>query len=189
MLLPWTVHVLDSSSLIRIKHEYGPAEQWNVCDQLKGLVESGRAAFPKQVHREVARVQHPDAPGAMIDAVYQAKSVQFWEPDDETVRRVLAAAPLLHDWDARDDPADAYVVAMALELHESDDFEGVVVSADVVDREDRTSIRTACERLGLRCVSLPELLDQVAQQPTMTLAEWHDQNDPQMALDDTQDDE
>lgn len=178
----WVVHVLDSSPLIRIKHDFKPAEQWQVCERIKALVESGRAAFPRQVHREVARVAHPDAPGAMIDAVFQAKSVQFAEPDDETVRRVLEAAPLLHDWDALNDPADAYVIAMALELKESEALDGVVVSTDVIDRPERTSVRTACSRLGIECISLAELLAQDTA-PLQSFAEWRESQDPQLRID------
>lgn len=176
----WTVHVIDSSSLIRIKHDYAAAEQWTVCEQIKRMVELGHAAFPKQVHREVARVQHPDTPGAMIDFLHQARSVQFTEPDDETVRRVLAAAPLLHDWDARQDPADAYVVAMALELHESDGLDGIVVSADVIDRPNRTSVSTACDRLGLPCVSLADLLIFESEGSADSFQEWQESRDGQV---------
>jgi rRNA maturation endonuclease Nob1 len=176
----WTVRVIDSSALIRIKHDYPAGEQWRLCERIKQQVVTGRAAFPKQVHREVAKVPHPDAPGAMIDALHQDHHIQFAEPSDETVAEVLGLNPHLHDWDAQQDMADAYVVAMALELERSQGLHAIVVSHDRVDRPQRTSVATACASVGLACESLPEWMANASEPDPITYDEWLESMDPQL---------
>ena len=63
-------------------------------------------------------------------------------------------APDVIEEDAENDPADPYVLALALQLwRENEADECYVVTEDNVDRVPlKISIRTACARLGLNCM-------------------------------------
>ena len=63
-------------------------------------------------------------------------------------------APDVIEEDAENDPADPYVLALALQLwRENEAEECYVVTEDNVDRVPlKISIRTACTRLGLNCM-------------------------------------
>ena len=63
-------------------------------------------------------------------------------------------APDVIEENAENDPADPYVLALALQLwRENKAEEYYVVTEDKVDRVPlKISIRTACTRLGLNCM-------------------------------------
>lgn len=94
-------------------------------------------------------VKHPDAPGAWI--ANAKNSVRHPEPAEDTLVRVMGSAADVVEKNATRDPADPYVLAMALELVECyPDRQILLVTNDVVDRLPlKISVRTACGRLGL----------------------------------------
>jgi len=129
-----------------------------VLKELETLVEAGRLTFPREVAREVKDVAHPDAPGVWVHGV-EKKSRHPRDPDDATVRRVLAAAPDLIDPDSSHE-ADPYVIAVAIELEAAGHLP-TVVSEDVADRPSHTSVRTACQRLHVRHARLADLINDI----------------------------
>lgn len=109
------VRIIDTSALIRLKKLLPVADQWLLLTRMSVLVEKGLLAFPRQVASEMEAARHPDAPGVW------AAGNRGWSchpsPPDEYLAEVLGAAQLT-DPNAESDPepADPYVVAMALEI-------------------------------------------------------------------------
>lgn len=148
---PALVATVDTSALIAFKGLVKIDDQWGLLMRMSDLVREGAITFPKQVTKELAYGQHPDAPGAWIGS---AKSdVCHPQPGDETLVKVLEVAPQLVDYEATADRevADPYVAAMAHEVGaRHNGCRVVVVTNDVVDRLPlKLSLRTACERLGI----------------------------------------
>lgn len=162
---PRLICVVDSSVLIEFKKIVGIDEQWDMLEQMKRLVELGQLTFPKQVAKELAYGQHPDAPGAWIGSA--KNKVRYAEPSDETLVTVLDTAAELVDVEATDDRevADPYVAAMAVEIARNDaECDVVVATNDIIDRMPvKLSLGTACSRLGLKCWSAEKLIDWVVE--------------------------
>ena len=62
-------------------------DQWALFAAMMLLVEGGRLTFPSQVHREVSREKHPDAPGAWCGGA--VKAVQHPDPSETTLVEIL----------------------------------------------------------------------------------------------------
>src|SRR5207253_1541768 len=116
------------------------------------MVEGGEIAMPRQVIKEIGEVAHPDAPGVwargMQDKLKHPLDVQI-----EHIRRVMREAPNLVEANLQKDPADPYVLALALELKEGGkDVE--VVTDDLVDHLPiKIALGTACDRLEVAHIS------------------------------------
>lgn len=121
---------------------------------------NGTHRFPRQVVREISAIRFPDASGAWLVGV--APLMTYPQPGDETLARVLTSAPDMLDPDAEREPADPYVVAMALELQGRAASEVFVVSRDKIDRPGSTSVVTACGLLGLRARGVDEFIEWVS---------------------------
>ena len=148
---PPLVVVVDTSALIAFKGLVKIDDQWGLLMRMSDLVKEGALTFPKQVAKELAYGQYPDAPGAWIG---NAKGdVCHPQPGEETLVKVLEVAPQLVDYEATADRevADPYVAAMAHEVESRHNGCRVVVATnDVVDRLPlKVSLRTACEGLGV----------------------------------------
>jgi Domain of unknown function (DUF4411) len=143
--------IVDTSVLIKLKRLVNIDDQWDLLLRMTELVRSGHLAFPRQVAKELAYGQYPDAPGAWIGSAKRV--VCHPEPSEETLRTVLQVAEQLVDAEATDDRevADPYVAAMACEIpHHHPDCRAAVATDDRVDRLPRKlSLATACDRLGL----------------------------------------
>jgi hypothetical protein len=115
------------------------------------LVQSGYLTFPRQVAKELAYGQYPDAPGAWIGSA--RRKVCHAQPSEETLRQILDVAEQLVDAEATSDHevADPYVLAMASEIAVL--YPGcrvAVATDDYVDRLPRKlSLATACNRLNI----------------------------------------
>jgi rRNA maturation endonuclease Nob1 len=155
---PPEIRVLDTGCLIELKRLIAVAEQWPMLVRMGALVETGCIAFPRQVVAEMKAAKHPDAPGVW------AASHQGWsrhrQPRDDSVAEVLGAAQLTDPNSEGPEPADPYVVAMALEIHEKCvSSQVVVVTEDRIDRMPvKESIVTACERLELKWCDTQEFV-------------------------------
>jgi hypothetical protein len=148
-LVVQTVCVIDTGVLINFKKLININEQWDLLMEMRGLVQIGRLAFPKQVVSELAEIKFPDAPGAWIGSA--RKLVVYPQPSEETLRRVLAAAQLVDPNSTGDsEVADPYVAALALEIDARPDCHAVLATDDEVDRMPaKESLNTACVRLGI----------------------------------------
>lgn len=151
------VFVLDSSLIIQLKREIKADRQWELAKHMEELVVAGRITFPPQVLREIRGQQHTDIPEAWALAV-SSKIATPSSPGWDHVEAVMAVADDLIEADAEGDPADPYVVALALELRE-EGFDAIVATADIVDRPPlKISMGTACDRLALAWMDLDEFL-------------------------------
>ena len=151
--------VLDSSAAINfikmlVPEELQP-EFWN---RLLTLVRQGQLVFPSQVWSEVGDVENPDA---LARWARDARSVMghLPAPTDATVSMVIRGHPDIMKSRAGHDPADPYVIALALERAS----EGYAVSVVADDGGDRAmhGIRKACEDFGIPCVMAAEFVEQV----------------------------
>lgn len=154
---PPLVVIVDSSVLIDIKKKVGINDQWDLLIAMSELVAAGALAFPKQVAKELANGQHPDAPGVWVNRA--KRDVCHSEPTEDTLTKVLEVAPEVVDVEAtaEREVADPYVAAMAVEIESV--YSGcrvIVATNDVVDRLPlKLSLLTACQRLGIE-VCTPE---------------------------------
>ena len=145
-----TIYVLDASAIITFKRVVKPKNQWGFAKYLEDLVTSGSITFPRQVAREVGGQRHTDLPEAWALGVERDIVIRR-DPDSHYVEEVMMTAGDVIEEDAENDPADPYVLALALQLwRENEARECYIVTEDVVDRVPlKISIRTACLRLGL----------------------------------------
>ncbi len=157
---PSLVVTVDTSVLIAFKGLVKIDDQWGLLMRMSDLVSAGAITFPRQVVKELAYGQYPDAPGAWIGNA--KREVCHLQPREETLVKVLEVAPNLVDYEATADRevADPYVAAMAHEVETRHNGCRVVVATnDVVDRLPlKLSLRTACERLGVEVWSAEDLI-------------------------------
>jgi hypothetical protein len=157
------LYVLDSASLIRLKR-IPVRDQWELFRRLEEMVADGAIAMPRQVIREVSEISHPDVPGVWARGV-EPRLVHPLEPDYEILEEVMVQAGDVVEPDDPGDPADPYVLAIALQLQRNGN-ECMVVSDDVVDRPPlKTSVKTACKRLHLSHCTLEEFLHDIEGPP------------------------
>lgn len=155
-------YVLDTSLIIQLKRGVPANRQFELAKHMEELVERGRLVFSPQVLREIRGQPHVDLPEAWALHV-ESKIRRPNNPSYDRLEEVMAAAPELVEADAEGDPADPYVVALAMELLD-DDNEVCVVTHDLVDRMPiKISMRTACDRMGVPFMSMEDFLDCMAQ--------------------------
>lgn len=162
--IPAEVRVIDTGALIELK-KLPVGEQWPLLMHMTVLLEKGHLAFPRQVANEVKHVRYPDAPGVW------AAGNKGWcvhpQPRDDYLAEALGAAQLTDpNAEPEIEPADPYVVAMALQIR--DDNPGCHVYVVTTDRVDRMpakeSVVTACDRLTIACSTPEEFVIWVRQQ-------------------------
>lgn len=137
--------VVDTSSLIQIRQAGIPqAKQVAVFNKLTTLVKSGLLVFPAQVREELERgdTEHPSDP--VLAWIRRAKIDAEQPANLDTVRRVLARAPLLIDAESPRDQADPYVIALALD---SMSLGGVSILSE--DRRDRPDGAGGLQKLSV----------------------------------------
>ena len=154
----WT---LDASALIEMKQIIRLAEQWSFFRCLEQKVSEGVVFFPRMVMNELGRVRHPDVPGAWAFGCRRIEQ-QGFEPEEEFVRQVMAAAGDVVDPADPDSDADPYVLAQALQLRQLG-HAVTVVTRDRRNYGDHISIVEACRRDGidLPSCSTREFIDQI----------------------------
>jgi hypothetical protein len=131
------------------------SDQQRVFRHFDGLVKRGAMTFPKQVVAELNRPATGDMASLWSQGALRYR--RYAEPPDAYVRDVLRRASrrsngrtitVLDPTKTRED-ADPYVVAQALFLN-GRGFKAAVITNDALDNENRLSVVTACEMLGLR---------------------------------------
>jgi len=150
------VWVLDTSCLIELKR-VPIAHHWELFRQLEDMVVSAEIAMPRQVIREISTIAFPDVPGAWAKGV-ESKLQHPMEVDYEVLGEVMDVAGDVIEDDSASDPADPYVLTLALQLHRGE-LRVTVVTEDHVDRlPQKISMATACKRLHLARNSTAEFL-------------------------------
>ena len=141
--------VVDSSALIEVRRAGLSAKrQRTVFDKLSALAGAGQLIFPHQVLEELERGE-PDQPND--PALAWARRVRERaerQANLETVKAVLARAPTLIDADSTRDPADPYVIALAIDTPA---LGGVTILAN--DTSDRRDGRGGFQKLSIATVA------------------------------------
>ena len=161
-MLGEVIYVLDTSAIIAVKQVVKAKEQWGFTKHLERLVKSRHITFPHQVAREVRGQRYVDLPEAWTLGVEPHIGLRR-RPDPEHVEQVMAVASDVVEANAENDPADPYVLSLALQLwREEESKECYVITEDNVDRVPlKTSIRTACLRLGLDYMDTRDFADAI----------------------------
>jgi hypothetical protein len=153
------VWVLDTSSLVEMKH-VALADQWEIFKAMEAMVEGGELALARHVVREVSKIDFPDVPGAWANGM-ASKLYHPAEASYAVLEEVMTVAGNVVGADDPGDPADPYVLALALELSRSGQAI-TVVSEDRVDRLPlKISMRTGCALIGLPWCRCSEFLETV----------------------------
>lgn len=143
------VWVVDTSSLIQVRQSGLPAaEQTRVFDTLAARAQAGLLVFPPQVREELEWNERDRASDAARDWVRRVREFAERPAEFETVRRVLARAPLLIDANSKRDQADPYVIALALDTQS---LGGVSILSD--DYRDRSDGRGGHQKLSVATVA------------------------------------
>lgn len=152
------VWVLDASALIRMKRVVPGGRQWDTFKKLEMMVEDGHVAFPRQVVKELKEGRHPDVPGAWIQGVATA-CVRPLDADMANVAAIMARTFNLVDPHAEGDPADPYVVALAMDIHAGDtDLNVTVVTNDHIQHHGNDSVASACDKFGVAHTTVENFL-------------------------------
>jgi len=154
------VWVLDASALIEVKKMVSGNHQWNFFKALEAMVEDGHIAFPRQVVKELKEGPHPDVPGAWIQGVARA-TVHPLDADVEVVAEVMAGTNNLVDPNAEGDPADPWVIALAMDIAKDQDLEVMVVTNDHTNHHGNDSLASACDKLGVTHIRVDEFIEEV----------------------------
>lgn len=155
--------IFDASPLIDFKQRIGIRTQWWFFTDLLERVRKGIVVVPRQVARELERIEHPDMPGAWASGTFEESPHQT-EPDYENVIRVMSSAGAVVDPDAEQDAADPWVVALGLQMMEAG-WDVVVVTKDHINRPPRISLTEACRICGVPSMSVDEALEWLAIHP------------------------
>ena len=115
----------------------------------------GRIALPRQVITEVSEITHPDVPGVWASGI-RGQLQHPLDADYEHISHVMSVASNIVDVNKRNEDADPWVLALALQIRDSD-HTVCIVTEDTVDRSS-ISIKTACRRLMLDCCSVSKFL-------------------------------
>lgn len=152
------VWIFDSAALFRTKTAVAADRQWALFELMKAMVESGSIAFPRQVLSEAQNVTHHDGPEIWLLNVRHSLQHPLDCTIDNHVEVMRRVGSRLIDVDAEGEPADPYVLALALDLRTAD-RDVAVVTDDHVDHHPMISLRTACREFGVRAYTLDEFLD------------------------------
>lgn len=167
------VYVIDTSSLIQLLDDWNHETRWNALVECAKWVEDGKLVFPTQVEKELTAFEVPDSITSWAAGVRNAR--KFPDPDYKTVRSILTnqAVQKVVDWSkaTKADPADPYVLAMAVELVK-DGHDACIVTEDRRDKPDgygklkKSSIVTCCAALSLSSMPMSQFLPLLGIKPT-----------------------
>jgi hypothetical protein len=154
------IWVIDTSSIIEVKHSIENAKKASVFAQMGALVGSDRLVYPKQVVEELGRwadQKNPDAPFSWGKQNEHKATTN--PPSFDEVRAVLAEVPTVLDADKDSgvDEADPYILALTLNLR-AEGKDARVVTEELKDTPRKMSLRTATGVLGIPSVPLKAFL-------------------------------
>jgi hypothetical protein len=158
-LLDEAVIVLDTSSVCEIRRLVPQADRKKVFAALDALVAAGRLCFPRQVFDELDRYVDQSRPDPQHQWVSKNKTTATRNPNVLTVKQVLGEVPEVCDPDKVGgvEEADPYVLAIACEIRDGGAV-CLVLTEERRDSDDKMSMTTACQLLGLTCLPLAMFL-------------------------------
>jgi hypothetical protein len=141
--------VADTSSIIEIRQVgLSTSKQLAVFKSLTQLVAGGQLIFPPQLCEELEAGLSSHGQDRALVWARAARDKAERRADLETVRRVLSRAPKLIDADSSRDPADPYVIALALD---NMSIGGVSILSD--DRRDHPDGKGGTKKLSVATVA------------------------------------
>lgn len=154
------VWVIDTSFLLEVSCcGLSHSEQMDVFRGLTDLVEDGRLALDRRVLNE-CNGRYFDLPGGWVSYVRDRLPFPL-DPRATYVRTVMGNVPTVIEQDSLGDPADPYVLALALQLQD-EGHDSCIVTEDHRDRPPKKiSMVTAASQLGLQCMGLNPFLNDV----------------------------
>ena len=154
----WTI---DTSALLEVKRcGFSEGDQMAVFKGLTDLAQQGRIAVERRVIGECGGGRYFDLPAGWATFV-RGHLVHPLEAQAVYIGRVMASAAELVEQGALHDPADPWVLALALQLVDGQ-HDVCVVTQDRIDRlPTKLSMATACKRLKLPWRMLEDFLHDV----------------------------
>lgn len=154
------IWVIDTSSLLEVQCCGLPeADQMRVFKGLTDLVVEGRLAVERRVLTECDG-RYFDLPSGWVNFIRNRVTLPL-DSEAPYIGRVMGEAGNVIQPNELRDPADPYVLALALQLQD-DGHEVCVVTNDVRDRlPKKIAMATAAEILGLESVPLRDFLHEV----------------------------
>lgn len=157
-----TIYVIDTSALVDLRLEYPHRTFARLWQRFADLAAAGRLVAPEEVHHEINRRDDElKAWAAGVDGLFRA-------PDDgfmDCLARVVRDHPGLVDLGRLYD-ADAWVVVLALQMHEAEQSKLFQCPIMIVTHEKRETnplklphIPNAAAGYGLRCIRLRHVFD------------------------------
>jgi len=141
--------VADTSSIIEIRQAgLATSKQLAIFKSLTQLVARGQLIFPPQLCEELEAGLSSHGEDRALLWARAARNTAERRADLETVRRVLGRAPKLIDADSTRDPADPYVIALALD---SVSIGGISILSD--DRRDYPDGKGGIKKLSVATVA------------------------------------
>lgn len=142
MNAPTEVWVVDSSSIIAVREQYGRAHEVKVFRALTIWSKNSQLFWPPEVTQEVEAAQIADS---AVHWIKSRRDVSERSPKLETVKSILLKAPSVVDPDSTREQADPYVVALALEMGSGDLFppQVTIITEDRRDKPSKLSLATA----------------------------------------------
>jgi hypothetical protein len=151
------VWVIDTSSLLGVREQFGKSNETKLLSSLDRLVEAAVLFFPPEVLAELERGSAAGADPPLLWARRNRGKAEK-KADWETVKAVLRVAPDVLDPDIPDEQADPYVVALGIDLQGLGIYQTTIVTDDRKDKPTKLSLATAAGMLGLPTVPLHAFL-------------------------------
>jgi len=147
------VWVIDTSSLLGIRETFGKARETKLLAKLSELVGAGSLIFPPEVVGELERGAAADPDPVLLWARRNREQAEK-RANLETLKAVLKVVPDVLDPEAPYEPADPYVLALALDQQGLGLYQVTVVTEDRKDKPTKPSLATAAGILRLPTVPL-----------------------------------
>lgn len=154
------VYVIDTSALVDLRLDYPLTVFARLWDRFVSLARDGRLLAPEEVRHELGRRDDELKRWASgVEGLFRAPDVAFMASLARVVREFEDLVDL-----GRRYSADAWVVALALQLHESEQATLFPRPCVVITHERRETnpgarlrIPNACDHYGLGCLRLRDV--------------------------------
>jgi hypothetical protein len=158
-----TIYVIDTSALVDLRLEY-PFRTFGrfLWSRFADLAACGRLVAPEEVRKEIERKDDAlKAWASNVDGLFRPADDEFMR----CLERVVPACPGLVDLGRQYD-ADAWVVALALQMQEAEQTKLFASPILIVTHENRQTntaklphIPNAADLFGLRCIRLRHIFN------------------------------
>ena len=152
-----TVYCIDTSSLVNL-HKWRPSHRHpEVWDRLEQLIDEHRLVAPRAVLRELHKVND-------VLLAWARSHKRMFKPESQDLvkaaQRIVRRFPGLVDPDQFSQSADAFVVALATQVHSGRLFpkkEEVIVITEERYGQERPRIPNVCEAYHLKYLTIHQL--------------------------------